>query len=297
MLYNTLRQYEYIVAIAKARSLTQAAVRLNVSQPSLSVAITRVEHRLGAPIFVRGKGAALEITPYGHRIVQRAKELLAMAAKIEQKHDISQPFVLGCFADIAPWYLAPALHTLRGQFPDTTFQGREGRFADIAQDLAEGRMDAAISYDIGFEGNYLRRKIADIAPVAFLSVDHPLAAKSGLTLKELIPYPMILFSENLSEGFMRTLFQRVNLSPIIGQRVTTLEMMRSFAAHGAGIGISYSRPAGDTSYDGKPLVTIPIATPEATASINLVWSSLRRQDSEFENILKTLTSSHSYRAP
>ena len=47
MLYISLRQYEYIVAVAEAGSLTRAAEHLNVSQPSLSVAITRVEERLG----------------------------------------------------------------------------------------------------------------------------------------------------------------------------------------------------------------------------------------------------------
>lgn len=290
MLYNTLRQYEYIVAIADAGSLTQAAARLNVSQPSLSVAITRVEQRLGAAIFMRGKGAAIGITPFGHRTVQSARDLLEMATEIEQKQNASDPFVLGCFAEIAPWYLAQALHALRDTYPQITFQGREGRFADLAQDLAEGRIDAAISYDIGFDGHYQRRKITDIAPVAFLAVDHPLAGKSVVTLDELARFPMILFNEDLSEGFMRTLFERVHLTPIVQQRVTSLEMMRSFAAHGAGVGISYSRPAGGTSYDGQPLVTIPIATPEATTAINLLWSSLHRHDPDFDEILNVLAS-------
>ena len=52
MLYISLRQYEYIVAVAEAGSLTRAAEHLNVSQPSLSVAITRVEERLGALLFL-----------------------------------------------------------------------------------------------------------------------------------------------------------------------------------------------------------------------------------------------------
>ncbi len=167
MLYITLRQYEYIVSVADAKSLTKAAVKLNVSQPSLSVAITRVEQRLETPIFVRGKGAAIEITPYGHGVVKRARAVLNLASKIERKPEVAPTYVLGCFEDISPWYLAPALERLNASFPEATFQGREGRFADLARDLAEGRLDVVMSYDIGFEGSFERRKIEQIAPAAF----------------------------------------------------------------------------------------------------------------------------------
>lgn len=102
MLYITLRQYEYIVGIADAKSLTRAAATLNVSQPSLSVAITRVEDILERPIFARGKGAAIRVTPYGHGIIERARQILALAALTEQKQQTAPKFVLGCFEDIAP---------------------------------------------------------------------------------------------------------------------------------------------------------------------------------------------------
>jgi len=291
MLYITLRQYEYIVAVADAKSLTQAAAILNVSQPSLSVAITRVEHRLAGPVFARGKGASIKVTPYGHGIVQRAREILALADKTERKVEDAPNFVLGCFEDIAPWHLAPALARLQDAFPSVTFQGHEGRFSDLARDLAEGRIDLAISYDIGFGKDFKRKKIRKISPVAFLSVTHPLATRSSIELEELTPYPMILFSEDLSEGFMLSLFERLKLSPIVGQKVLSLEMMRSLAAHDAGVGISYSCPPNNTSYDGKPLVTMPIATPDATTDIQLIWSDLQAPDTRFDDILNTLIES------
>ena len=95
MLYISLRQYEYVIAVAEAGSLTRAAERLNVSQPSLSVAITRVEERLGALLFVRRKGSAIGITPYGHRVIEKARDLLERADRIEQGPDQARPFVVG----------------------------------------------------------------------------------------------------------------------------------------------------------------------------------------------------------
>ncbi|AXI44744.1 LysR family transcriptional regulator [Sulfitobacter sp. SK012] len=289
MLYNTLRQYEYIVGVADAGSLTQAAARLNISQPSLSVAITRVEQRLENLIFVRGKGASIEVTPFGHGFIASARELLELAVNMEQGQAASQAFVLGCFEDIAPWYLAPALMRLSTQLPDVTVQGSEGRFLDLACDLAEGRVDLAISYDLGFDGNFERRKIEDASPVAFLSTDHPLAKKPSVELGDLAQYPIILFNDHLSEGYMRSLFERVQLAPVVRQRAASLEMMRSLAAHGIGVGISYSCPPTDVSYDGKPLVTVPIRTPQATADISLIWSSLRAPDPHFDAVLKVLS--------
>ncbi len=289
MLYLSLRQYEYVVGVADAGSLTKAAAQLNVSQPSLSVAITRVEQRLQSPLFIRGKGAAIELTPYGHSVVAKARAVLDLAAIIEQGKDPSPTYVLGCFEDIAPWYLAPALNRLCNAFPDISFKGREGRFADIARDLAEGRMDIAISYDVGFEGPFHRRKVKDVAPVAFLATDHPLAQNQTVDLTDLAQDPLILFSEDLSEGFMRDLFERVKIAPIIQQKVASLEMMRSLAAHGVGVGISYSHPPNDSSYDGKRLVTVPISTPEAKTEISLLWSTRRRENPAFEGILKALS--------
>lgn len=288
MLYNTLRQYEYIVAVAEAGSLTGAAAILHVSQPSLSVAITRIEKNLGQPVFVRRKGAAIEITPFGHRIVEKVRNLLRLATEIELGPDDTPPFVLGCFEDIAPWHLVSTLEKLKANFPTIPFQGLEGRFSGLATDLAEGRADVVISYDIGFEGKFQRRKIKEIAPVAFLAKDHPLSTQPSVELEQLTNYPMILSTDDLSEGYIRNLFDEFQLVPNVAQRATSLEMMRSLAAHGVGIGISYSHPPGDITYDGKPIVTVPIRTPQAAADIVLLWSDLREPDPQFSEILNAL---------
>lgn len=288
MLYISLRQYEYIVSIADAGSLTKAAQLLNVSQPSLSVAVTRAEQILGSRIFARGKGAAIEITPFGHRFISDARSVLGQAASTERRPKTAPSIVLGCFEDIAPWHLAPALKRLRAEFSDVEFQGMGGGFTDLARDLAEGRMDLAISYDIGFDGSFKRHEIAQVFPVAFLCVDHPLAAKSTVELDELVRFPLLLSSENLSEKFMLNLFEQLRLSVTVSQRVASLEMMRSLAAHDMGVAISYSRPPVDVSYDGMSLVTVPISTPAAAADIKLIWSGLREPDTLFDNVIRVL---------
>ena len=290
MLYITLRQYQYVVAVADAGSLTRAAAILHVSQPSLSVAITRVETTLGHQIFIRGKGASIVLTPFGYRFVEQARDLLLAATAIEQSSDAAQPFVIGCFEDIAPWYLTKALMKLRTRFPAMTFQGREGRFSDLAADITTGRIDLAITYNIGFVGDFNRQKIKDVAPVAFVSAVHPLATFTSIELHQLSGHPLILSAEELSLGYLRRLFDALDVSPNIEHTTASLEMMRSLAAHGAGVGISYSNPPTQLSYDGQPVVTIPIRTPEALADIVLIWANTVEPDPKTTMILEAIGS-------
>lgn len=61
----------------------------------------------------------------------------------------------------------------------------------------------------------------------------------------------------------------------VRQKVSSLKMMRSLAAHGMSVNTSYPRPPSVLSYDGTALVTVPISNPAAAADIKLIWSALR----------------------
>jgi DNA-binding transcriptional LysR family regulator len=87
---------------------------------------------------------------------------------------------------------------------------------------------------------------------------------------------------------MRTLFDTLRVDPVVAHKTTSLELMRSLAAHGAGIGISYSHPPTTTSYDGQPLVTLPITTPQATASLFAIWPRSDQPDPKLEQIVSSI---------
>ena len=288
MLYITLRQYQFVLAVADANSITGAAAQLNISQPSISTAITQVEARIGQRIFVRQRGAGIDITPFGYRFIERARRLVALATEIEANPNDDRAFTLACFEDLAPIHLAPTLSGLAGGFPDIRFEGREGRFADLADDLSAGRADLAIAFDVGFDNRFVRLAVRDVLPVAFFATDHPLAAAEVVELKQVLAHPLILFSEGHSDTFMRDLFTRLGLVPTVAARTSSLETMRALAAHGHGVGLSYSSAPGAISYDGMPLVTRPVATAEAAAQIVLVWSKLHQPDAAIVDLCATL---------
>ena len=259
MLSITLRQLEYAVAVARAQSVTLAAETLHVSQPALSVALAQLEAHLGRTLFLRRPGGPMLPTSYGRGFLERAEAILSELTRLTTGAEgRPAPVTLGCFQDLAPLILAPLLAGLARAEPAIAVTPRVGSFEDLAGDLVRGRIDLAITYDLGLDAGFIRHEIARLTPHAILAADHPLASRATLTLADLAGEPLILADQGLSLGHMRALFTRAGLAPRIAHRAASLETMRSFAANGLGLGLSYTHPASSQSYDGQPLATRPI---------------------------------------
>ena len=272
MLYLSLRQYEYVTAIARHGSLTAAANEVNVSQPALSTALSRIESHLDKTLFLRRKGASLVLTPEGRTFVEQATALLDQAAIVEQKPQIqprSKHLSLGCFVDLAPFLLSPALHMMRRRFPDIALHYRVDGFEALTAAMTGGHVDLAITYDLGLDAGFDRRVLDRAVPCALVPPDHPIAACPDIGLADLARQPLILFQDGLSAQHVLTLFRGLGLRPHVVHRAASLEIMRSLAANGEGIGISYTRPPGGLSYDGRPVRAIPIHDPCAAEPIIL----------------------------
>jgi len=257
MLSITLRQLEYAVAVGQAQSVTLAAERLNVSQPALSVALAQLEGQLGRPLFLRRRGGPMRATSFGRGFLDRAEAILSDLARLTD-HESAAPVTLVCFEDLAPLILAPLMAAARTSCPDIRITPVVAGFETLADHIARGRADLAITYDLGLGADLDRQEIARLSPHAVLPRHHALGARPALTLADLAGEPLILADQGLSVSHMCGLFTRARLVPHIAHRVASLELMRSFAANGLGIGLSYSRPAPAQSYDGQALLTRPV---------------------------------------
>ena len=273
MLYLTLRQYEYVAAVARAGSLSAAAKVLNVSQPSITVALTQVEARLGQRLFVRRKGAPVTMTAFGEEFVPRVEAVLALAAQLDNPQAVARGpggrLTLGLFEDLAPLHLGRLLAALRQGLPDADIHHRTGDFTTLARDLLEGRVDLAVTFDLGLDASFHKVAVFSQRPHAFLACGHPLAGRGTVTLTDLAAQPLILFDEGLSVRHMLTLFRRAGFTPVVRHRVRSVEVMRSLAAHGEGVGISYSVPTSNQSQDGCALVSLPITDAAAAEPVIL----------------------------
>lgn len=283
MLYISLRQYEYVCAIGRHGSLSSAAQYLNVSQPALSNALTRVEEQLGHPLFARRRGAAMALTPQGRSFIEEAEALLASAARLENAAESGTGKArlrLGCFVDLAPFLLARALRKLRAEMPDVAVSYRVDSFEGLISGLIDGRVDLALTYGLSMDATFTRHTLFTSSPHALMSPDHPLAANSQISLQDLAAYPLILSEEGLSAQHVLGLFRRIGESPTVAHRAASLEIQRSLAAHKEGIAISYANPPAKVSYDGMPLLSRTVSDPFATEPVVLARHGTGHTDAQ-----------------
>ena len=112
----TLTELKYLVALDSERHFGRAADRSFVSQPTLSVALRKLEDELGVTLFERHRGEARP-TPIGERIIAQARVVLSEAAQIDQlaragQDELAGPLRLGAIYTVGPYllpYLVPAL--------------------------------------------------------------------------------------------------------------------------------------------------------------------------------------------
>lgn len=257
MLSITLRQIEYATSIATHGGVTAAAQALHISQPALSVALAQLEALLGQSLFLRRAGGRLIPTSFGHHWLARASQTLADVTTLATPATLPQAEIrLAIFEDLAPTLLAPLLRLT--QAPAIALRPALMGFEALTAALTEARCDLALTWDLGLPPEITRQTLARIAPHAVLSSTHPLASCTSLSLTDLVNQPLVLADQDLSLGHIRQLFAREGLTPTIAHRTATLELMRSFAANGLGVGLSYTNPASRHSHDGATLITRPL---------------------------------------
>jgi DNA-binding transcriptional LysR family regulator len=272
MLSLSLRQIEYACAIGRAGSLSAAAERLHVSQPALSVALAAVEAHLGQPLFLRRPGGPLQPTGFGRAWLAEAETQLSGIARL-QAGQVVAPLRLGLFEDFAPILLAPLLARAPealGRPIQITAHG----FDALQRALGSGEIDAALGWALGLAAG---EDIARLQPCAILATDHPFAARPALSLADLAGAPLVLSDQDLSIAHVQSLFASRGLALRIAHRCASLDLMRAFAAHGLGIGLSWTQPAPRVSPDGRAFCLCPIHDAPAEA-VRLAAPALRAAD-------------------
>lgn len=147
----TLTELRYIVAVARERHFGRAAQRCFVSQPTLSIAIKKLEDELGITLFERG-GTEVAVTEIGERIIEQAQRVLEEADSIkrlagEHQNELVGPLKLGVIFTISPYLLPRLIPALRVLAPEMPLYLEENYTARLAEMLKRGEVDAIIVAD------------------------------------------------------------------------------------------------------------------------------------------------------
>lgn len=144
----SLRQLQYVVAVADTLGFRRAAERCGVSQPTLSAQVQQLEAVLGVSLFERDRNVVL-VTAAGEEVVKRARRVLVetedlLSAATRARDPFAGTFRVGVIPTIAPYYLPEVTQTLAKAYPQLRLVFREEKTEDTVRDLWAGTLDAGL---------------------------------------------------------------------------------------------------------------------------------------------------------
>ena len=195
----TLQQFEYIVALEKFRHFTKAAEHCNVTQPTLSAMIQKLEDELDVKIFDRSQ-QPIAPTAAGLLVIKQAKEALVQAEHIknivqEQKQEVAGKFTLGILPTIAPYLLPRFISVLMKKYPKLELRIAELKTHEIKRALLNGDIDAGVLADIEDLEEYNISHLFYEQYMAYVSKSCPLYEKQLVKSSDLQNHQLWLLDE------------------------------------------------------------------------------------------------------
>ncbi len=279
----TLTELRYIVTLAQEQHFGRAAERCFVSQPTLSIAVKKLEEELGVSLFERSK-TRVQPTPLGEKIIAQSQLVLEQTAAIKDiasagKDQLSSPLQVGAIFTIGPYLFPLFIPELQKIAEDMPLLVEEGYTATLRQRLRKGELDVIIVALPFTEADVVTQGLYEEPFVVLLPVSHPLTQMSEITPSDLNGYNVLLLGEG--HCFRDQVLEACpNLQPSLENnngRIRTaaegssLETMRHMVASGLGITILPQSAAGTSSYSNNQLVTRPFAEPAPTRTVALAW--------------------------
>lgn len=274
----TLSELRYIVAVARERHFGRAAEACFVSQPTLSVAVRKLEDELGVTLFERGSNE-VTVTATGERIIAQAMRVLDEAGAIKQlaKHGqdpLVGPLRLGAIYTIAPYLLPQLIPLLRKRAPHMPLLIDENYTAVLSQRLQQGDLDVIIIALPFEEPGIVTQPLYDESFVVALPKGHPLSKKTALQPADIANETVLLLGAGhcFRDQVLRAC-PACNRSADTLQKTlegSSLETIRLMVASGAGITVLPSTSVGAKHHD-KMLAIRPLIKPTPSRRVALAW--------------------------
>lgn len=258
----SFRQLEYVISVADSGSTSSAARLLNVSQPSVSVAVAGLEEHLGQQLFQRISGHGLQLTPYGRQKLPELRRLLSQAeGTLARDTSNAQPYrlTLGVFSTLAPLYVPKLMRLFAETYPGSRVDLVEDDLQGLVLGLEAGRIDLALLYDVGLPSDITSVVLKDIRPYGLVAEDHRLADAGTVELRELLEDPLVLINLPHSRSFFLSLAQMEGIPVTIAAETGSIEMVRSMVANGFGVGLLATHIPYDQVYDGRRISRLELA--------------------------------------
>lgn len=259
----TLKQIAYFVATAETGSITLASERVNISQPSISSAITALEESYGIQLFIRHHAQGLSLTAEGQRFLREARALLLQAEEVESaamviSARVAGPLEIGCLSTLFPLVIPELLTQFNHRHEDVRLATLAGSQTELFEHLRNGRISLLLTYDMALPPDVEFIPMAPVPPHAFVGSTHPFTRRRSVTLRELAEDQFLLLDLPQSRDYFLSLFRQAGVNPNIVGRYQYIDVIRSLVARGEGYSIANAQPKNTFTLDGRKLTYLAL---------------------------------------
>jgi LysR family hydrogen peroxide-inducible transcriptional activator len=278
----TLTELKYIVAVARAKHFGHAAEACYVAQPTLSVAIKKLEDELGVVLFERG-GAEISVTPLGAQIIAQAERVLEQTAAIKElakqnKDPLAGPLRLGVIYTIGPYLLPPLVTGMIAKVPQMPLILQENFTVRLLELLRQGELDVAIMALPLPEHGMSMLPLYDEPFVVAMPREHAWTARKSIPADDLKSENMLLLGNGhcFRDQVLEVCPEMARFAaPGNGMQRTfegsSLETIRHMVASGIGLTVLPRASVPDMEARGGLLQFRPFDSPAPSRRVVIVW--------------------------
>ena len=274
----TLTDLRYIVALARERHFGRSADKCHVSQPTLSVAVKKLEDELGVILFERS-AAEVRVTPVGERIVAQAERVLEESARLREladqgKDPLAGPLRLGVIYTIGPYLLPRLIPILHETAPRMPLLIQENYTSRLTAALKRGELDVIVISLPYTEQGVVTQPIYDEPFRVVVPAAHPWHAEERISAGRLAEEPVLLLGAgNCFRDQVLAVCPGLTQGGALQRTLegSSLETIRHMVASGSGITVLPSS-AADPLPESQPLLSVrPFGEPEPMRCVALAW--------------------------
>lgn len=276
----TLTELRYIVAVAQKRHFGHAAQACFVSQPTLSIAIKKLEQELNIKLFERSSKNEIRITDIGHRIVAQAQKVLRETQVINEisqqgKDPLSGNFRLGAIYTIGPYLLPDLIPRLTQSAPELTLIIEENFTSSLSNSLKQGGLDAiVISYPFNEPGIETLPLYEEPFVVA-IHARHEWQKKDRIGVDELVGQDLMLlgsghcFRDQVLQACPQCMAESSELTRTL--EGSSLETIRHMVAAGTGITVLPCTSMLNSQHNRELIKIKRFSSPQPGRVVALAW--------------------------
>lgn len=274
----TLTELRYIVMLARERHFGRAAEKCHVSQPTLSVAVKKVEQRHGVILFERS-AADVRLTLIGEQIARQAERVLEEAGRLKEiaaqgKDPLVGALRLGVIYTIAPYLLPRLIPALHNRAPRMPMYLQENFTVSLAEQLRRGDLDAIIVAQPFSEPGIVARPVYDEPFCVVTPIGHVLSEQSEISTNQIASENLLLLGNGncFRDQVLQACPHLTEPGAIEGAlEGSSLETVRHMVASGAGISVVPVSAAKSWPQNEPLLHFLAFAEPVPFRRIVIAW--------------------------